>query len=560
MIESERKQILWKRSLTILTIVCIGAYLLVFAVMNIFGFPLFCDTDMYADTTVSRLIWEQKSLFPEGWIFSNQYYVVATPVFAALFYGITGNTNTAMILATELMTLFIFLSFLWVVRSFTGETLVYLAGILMLMASVIAPDIPDSWTAQLFFLQASYYSCYLITLFVVLGDYIRSCRSPKLRPVMWIFSLFLSFATGMQSLRQTVVMVLPILVCELFQALRRMLLHEKPWTRRNVGSLARAVSYGAANLAGLLTTAWVDPPHSLLYGSVQLTPWNQLWARFPSVFHALGGITGLRDGFGDSISPFFALFSLFLVALFAAAFVLWLLRIRKPETPLTLCWLVCLAGVIGVCLSTIVTDTTMRTIYLFIWYPLAAFSALVVIQKLPFKPKCLILLLICLFSIGNLFHGYIDGAELALQNDQSRAGKAFRLAQDYGYDTQAQTDEDFADASALARWAREEGYEYVYGDWFTAPRIAVHSGGSLAAGCWWKTGIYCPLGYLNLQNIYGPAENEKAIYVFTPEDEADGLRLALEEGVVLTKAAEFGKYAAYTSPVPLMYQKPNSYE
>lgn len=54
------------------------------------------------------------------------------------------------------------------------------------------------------------------------------------------------------------------------------------------------------------------------------------------------------------------------------------------------------------------------------------------------------------------------------------------------------------------------------------------------------------------QDIYGEAENEKAIYVFTDEDEVQGLQGANDRGASLTKAAEFGKYRAYTASIPLM--------
>ena len=89
---------------TVLLGFCIMVCLFVFAYINKKRFAVQCDTDMYADMLLAKKMWEQKTLFPEGWVFGNQYYVVATPVLAALFYGLLGNTNTAMICATECMT------------------------------------------------------------------------------------------------------------------------------------------------------------------------------------------------------------------------------------------------------------------------------------------------------------------------------------------------------------------------------------------------------------------------------------------------------------------------
>ena len=59
-------------------------FLAVFALLNFRCLPVFCDGDIYTDMSLSRLMWEQKTLFPEGWIFGNQVYVIATPVWAAL--------------------------------------------------------------------------------------------------------------------------------------------------------------------------------------------------------------------------------------------------------------------------------------------------------------------------------------------------------------------------------------------------------------------------------------------------------------------------------------------
>ena len=88
-----------ERAFSLIIILVLLAYFAVFAIVNFAGFAYFCNADMYEDTLVARLMWEQKTLFPENYIFGNQYYVIATPVFAALFYGLTGSMNTAMQIA-----------------------------------------------------------------------------------------------------------------------------------------------------------------------------------------------------------------------------------------------------------------------------------------------------------------------------------------------------------------------------------------------------------------------------------------------------------------------------
>ena len=84
-----------EKALSALALLVMACYFAVFAVINFKCFARFCEQDMYADTLVAMMMWEQKSLFPLGYVFGNQLYIVATPVLAALFYGLTGSPNTA---------------------------------------------------------------------------------------------------------------------------------------------------------------------------------------------------------------------------------------------------------------------------------------------------------------------------------------------------------------------------------------------------------------------------------------------------------------------------------
>lgn len=565
MIDLQKKQIssqkghrapatLWQRSITVTVIGCIAAYFCAFAILNIFGFKLFCDSDMYADTLIAKLMWEQKTIFPQGWNFSSQYFVVGTPVFAALFYGITGDVNSAMVLATGLMSIFLLLSLGYMLRAVTEDRLLQLVCCLLFISSVIPMYGPKSYNAQLFFLQASYYACYLITMFVVDGDYIRSFQGSQRRPLAWALALYLSFATGIHSLRQTVVMVLPILACEIFQALRRCLLHEKLWGQEHRGHLIRALSYAAANVAGLITIKLLDIPQSILYGKTQLTPWRELWHRTIPVWESFRVITGLDLVGTRGVPAFDSVFVVFLIAVFVIASLLWLLRIKKPETSLELCWLLFLVGLIGVSLSSIVLNVKTREIYMFMWYPLVALSVILILGKLKGWGRQALILAVCLLSLGNLFHNYRYWTDTALLHDTSYAGRAFRLARDYEYyKTYAEVDEKYEDARQMSQWAMEQGYEYVYGDWYASPRIATHSGGKLIAGFWWQEDIFEVLGYNTSLEIFDEDDNAKAIYVLTADDEEACLQKAAQQGVTMKKLAEFGYYRAYSSPVQLMH-------
>ena len=128
-----------EKGLSALAILVMACYFAVFAVINFKCFARFCEQDMYADTLVAMMMWEQKSLFPLGYVFGNQLYVVATPVLAALFYGLTGSPNTAMALATTAMSALIMLSFFWLLRPVVKRGLSLSCAALMLALSCFWP-------------------------------------------------------------------------------------------------------------------------------------------------------------------------------------------------------------------------------------------------------------------------------------------------------------------------------------------------------------------------------------------------------------------------------------
>ena len=212
-----------------------------------------------------------------------------------------------------------------------------------------------------------------------------------------------------------------------------------------------------------------------------------------------------------------------------AAGIVWLCRITRPESGLELCWLLCIVGMAGVFLSTVVLDITLRGIYVFMWFPLIGFSALILLEKLPGKLKPWLAVLVCVVSLVSLRSCYIYDLPTILH------GKS-------------------TDSSQMCQWALDNGYEYVYGDyWNVAPNIAAFSEGDLEAGCWHTPKHVFLVEKSNTpQDIYGPTENAKAIYVFTASDVEAGLLTARKQGITLEKVAEFGDYQAYTSPVPLM--------
>lgn len=514
---------------TVLIITTVAIYLAVISFVNLKGFCQICNSDVYADMQVAKRMWEQKTLFPEGWGFGNQYYVIATPVLAALLYGLLGNINTAMLCATVIMSILIFVSFTWLLLAFTKDFQTIIFAWLLLLTVNISELGPYSLRSMLFFQQASFYACYLITAFVVFGDYIRVIQDGQNRPLSLFLSLLLCFATGMQSLRQTVVMVLPIVACEFFQILRCWIQNRSIAGLRYSGKrLIRVSSYGVANLVGILTIRALNVPQTTVYGQMKLNSLDQLNQQLHQVKDAIFDITGIdviqRHVLGKTPRMLYA--ALIVIALIA--FLRWIWRIKIQETGPEICWMLCLLGG-GVCLSAIVFHITIRGIYLFMWFPFVVFSAIILIRHMPSLLRNSIIIILCLLCASSIYSVYTRYIQKAVSNAE-------------------------ADAQELCQWALDNDYTYVYGDyWSTAPSVAVWSEGKLEAGCWHTAqNVFLVEKVVTPQDIYTEADNEKAIYVFTDTDESEGLAEARKRGIVMKKVAQFGEYCAYTSPTQLM--------
>ncbi|MBR4549739.1 MAG: hypothetical protein IKO83_07475 [Oscillospiraceae bacterium] len=509
------------KGISFLAALCLLAFLAVFAVLNFRSFPVFCDGDVYTDMELAREMWTQKTLFPSNWVFGNQYYVIATPVLAALFYGLTGSLVKAMALATTLMGLLLLLSLAWMLRPFLPRRSQRLCALLFFTAAPMGTRLLIEPEGQLFFVLASYYACYLITLFVVFGDYVRALERPEAaRPLPLLPALLLSFAAGMQSLRQTAVMVLPLLALELLALLARLLRREPllPSSRRR--ALRRVCGYTAANLLGLLFIRLLHIPSQSIYEA----PAEGFAARLHPLWAALRGISGLDAALYGEARPFFLLFFAAQLACLLAALLLVLRRLRAPGA-LERLWLLCLISLGGAMLAGLVLPLKMREIYLFLWYPLLALSLALLLARGE-KAAFWLSLLTAALCLGNLVFSY---------------GSSLRYAEE----------KDVSARLAFVQEAREAGIRYVYGDWYSLPYFAVWADDDFRCG-FWDESTLDTVNYLNLRDIYGEEENASALYLMSRWHEAPFLQLAEERGVNVELFGRYERCPAYRADWPLM--------
>ncbi len=506
------------------------AYFVLFTWVNFRGFARLALADMYEDTLAARLMWEAKSLFPKRFLFGNQFYVIATPVCAALFYGLTGSMNLSMALATTVMSVLTLLAMDWMLRPVLktpwkrAAALLAFVGLLFGPGSVRREDGP-----QLFFLMCSYYACYVITGFVVMGDYARARVSGARRLPALALAAFLCFCTGMQSLRQTCITILPILGFELFGVLRRISHRATLFPKEYRPVLRRVGVYTAANLLGILFIKLLHPRQHTIYSGASLFSGSSLKEELAETRRALVAVTGFEYAVGkyDPIF-FFLMFTFCLLLILSTGWIL--LRSRKQSAGAGACfWLLSVIACLAVIAASFFTSVSLRAIYLYPWYFLPALSYAILAERLRPGQFRALTLVISLLAAANLYFSYhIDISEMRRDTP--------------------------ADSELVCQYAMDHGYRYVYGcSSFSAPQVAVHSDGALIAGCWEDECIFKVSPHINIRDIYYLADYKDAIFVFLPIEMEAALTETGANGTELTFHGQFGHYLVYTSSKQLLY-------
>jgi len=514
-------------ALSIITILILLCYFAVFALINFRGFEYFATTDIYEDTLVARMMVEEKTLFPKNFLWGNQFYVVATPVLAAGIHSLGLGLNDSMAAATTVMSILILISLNWMLLPFVKQRHIRCAALLAMVAAVFGPvtAIREDGS-QLFFTMCSFYACYLITYFVLLGDYARSRESDRLRPLALILALFLSFCTGMQSLRQTCVSMLPILCFECMGALLRLLKKQPLFPKEKRMSLYRSLGYLAANIAGMLYIDRLGVKRNEIFYGQSIFSGASLTEKLGDVHKALITVSGF-DFTRESYSLFFLLIFLFFTLLIFAAF--FILVKSKDKSGAAAFWIICIISILAVIAASFVTSVSLRPIYLFPYYTLPAISFVLVCGRLGERHRNILCTLLCIFAFLNIYFSYHEQIAEAL-------------------------DPPVTPAQQICDFAMENGYSYVYGSHSnTAPYVAVYSDGALTAGGWNDYTIFNVNPHINPKYIYYLSDYQKAIFAFLPH-ELEAAQSEIEPyGVELTFHGQYGNYSVYTSPMQLMY-------
>lgn len=520
--EKKKSDITLSVILTILLLAFLG---LVFYV-NLSCNPEYYDGDIYNDINYAKEAWKAKSIFPKDWIFGNQTYVVATPVLAALFYGIIGNGFTAMAIASCIMTVLIVLTYDWMTRTLFSYNermagFLFLIGVLLLKAHVAT----SQQGIQAFFTMASYYACYLINAFIVYGCYIILRKGEFLGKhiAMSVIGIALSFGTGMQSLRQTAVMALPLVACEILMIIIYSIRDKK--FAISSSTLFSAIVF-VSNIAGLIAMKFIEINQNSIYGTTAFVKSLKefLEKGFFNVEYVVltFGLDSLELRVRLVVSTVFLLIILI-------GFILCVKDFFKnkciDQGRFALVMLLTL-GCVSVFAAGVLTDVVNRALYYFMIYPLLAVCVSYIIVKYPGKRKAF-------FSIIAVFVAGMIAFRTVGAVGEIKNGK-----------------DENSTAHQIANYMLDNGYDTIYsvfglsGIMDGAENIIVASGDKIHLVQYKRVDRSKPMKpveYLCVKDGYKQWDNEKSLYLLREWELPKVRELAEKYGVEMTKQAQFGE-------------------
>lgn len=508
----------------VLTVLLLGFVGMVFYI-NFSINPEYYDGDIYNDINYAKEAWKAKSLFPKDWIFGNQTYVVATPVLAALFYGITGNGFTAMAIASCIMTVLTLLTYDWMTRtlfSYNERTagFLFMIGFLLLKAHVAT----SQQGIQAFFTMASYYACYFINAFIVYGCYVR-IRQGKFTGkhiIPAIIGAALSFGTGMQSLRQTAVMALPLVACEVLL----IIIYSAKDKRFAISysTLFSAIVF-IANIAGLVAMRFIEINQNSIYGTTAFVSsfkdfFRKLFLNMESVALTFGlDALELRVRLVASIP-----FLLIILIGFILCVKDYIKNKCNEQGRFVLVMLLTL-GCVSVFAAGVLTDVVNRALYYFMIYPLLAVCVSYIIVKFE-KKRDVLFSVVAVFTAGMIIFRTAGAVE------EIKAGK-----------------DKNSTAHQIANYMLDNGYDTIYsvfglsGVMDGAENVVVASGDKIHLVQFKNVDSSKPMKpveYLCVKDGYKQWDNSKSLYLLRDHELPKVKKIAEKYDVTMTEKARFG--------------------
>lgn len=499
-----------------LFILCI--YFISIVIINFSGNPAYYVTDMYSDMNYAAEVWTHKSIFPDGWIFGNQLYAVATPVLASIFYGLSNDHCIAMGIASTIMGIGVLLSFNWMLKPVFQTVQERLIGIIAFMSLVLASGDPiystNGW--QLFFTMCSYYACYAITAFLAFGCYLHSDVDWSCNLVaILLLSCVLSFGTGIQSLRQTAIMVCPLIAVEILHMVYRIAHKEKVVDKSWIVTGLITVS----NLSGVLYARIKNVDQVEIFGNIGIMDIPDALSNvLPSVSHALS----LFVSASSTVAVVLAVTCLLVVF-----YIIHKFRIVKNRKAI-ICLLLFGISVAVMLIIDVFTTMYIRGIYYFLLYPLIAF---LVISLHSYAGKMLHYLTVIVLVIIFAFHF---------------TQKLSPIIQQPGPNT---TYEEVVD------YLEENNITTIFSGWNRGEKIGISSKWKIKAGFWDSPHTpFAGVNYLCDPTVFNADASQSAYVFFGDAEAAIAVEKANNMNVDFTLAKYFAESNVYifTSKINIM--------
>lgn len=501
-------------------------YAAAICIINFSGIPAFYDTDMYADIYYAMKVWQSKSIFPDNWVFGNQLNAVSAPVLASLIFGIVGDPVLAMGIAATLMSLLVIWSFDWMLRAVLPSGESRLTAILMLMALVLfcGGAIEGNIGWSMLFTMCSYYSGYTIAAFLAFGAYLRTdLLSSRKGMALFVLTCALSFGMGIQSIRQTVVMVVPLVAVEGLQMMVR--LYRKGWKGCvNKNSLVIVGGIAVSNLLGLIFVRLVPVNQVEILGSIEL---NRLTELPGEVKQAVITICSLvLNESADSL----AVMGCIALVCTASAVLILIHSIRSEDGNSLLLLLLLMVSVLVIAAIDVMTAMLFASRYYFMIFPLMAYLVAWCVGR---RGRWSSPIFVCMVVFLSVFAGV---KELTGPCVRVMSGEPDPYVQ-------------------VSDYLEDQGYGIVFTEWDHGEKAAIASRGRITASFWLdQDKPFVPVPYLSDPAVVA-ADPGECVYLFEGTEAVAYAQSAAEEkgvGLELLHAFPESGIYLYTAPVNLM--------
>ena len=375
----------------------ITAYFVSCLVINFIGKPCY-NVDMYSDAFLSELMGENMTLFPEEWTFGNQYYILATPVLAAILGKLTDSSFYAMALASCIMTIGVYLSYIWCLKPFVQKK-IWITGLFVLSGGILFGTSASRSILgfQVLYTMASYYACYTIGIFFTLGIFLRIYKNVHISKRYFVIAVLLNFTLGMNSMRETLILNLPLIVSSFYLFLLR-----KENSRKNI-----LFSFGMlfSNVAGvmlmkILVHAMNIRSQDVLVNIRLCTFQEFVYEHIPNEARQFGQMTGVC--FWEMIKydkVYIVIFGSVIFTFLCVGIAIVAILVKKDTSPLAMAILFCVISILLVlCVGLFFFRN--RDLYYFVWYFLVTLSMCYCMQILQGQKIGKGVLLSCLLCIG----------------------------------------------------------------------------------------------------------------------------------------------------------------